>query len=136
MKIDNDKYYTPIEIANHCWEKVDEIIKKFGNIWKKEIEGFEVTLSHECIKIFNSAFCDNKKIMKNVLNDIKNNKDSCVYFKRTLKSYLREWCGHNLLFKFNIVDIVDFSNIFIFLYLSLNSSMYLYNSGLAFNNEQ
>ena len=26
MKIDNDKYYTPIEIANHCWEKVDEII--------------------------------------------------------------------------------------------------------------
>ena len=30
MKIDNEKYYTPIEIANHCWEKVDEIIKKFG----------------------------------------------------------------------------------------------------------
>ena len=69
----------------------------------KEIEGFEVVLTHKNIKIFNSAFCDNKKVMKNVLNDIKNNKDSCVYFKRTLKSYLREWCGHNLLYKFNIV---------------------------------
>lgn len=25
-KIENDKYYTPISLANHCWEKVDEII--------------------------------------------------------------------------------------------------------------
>lgn len=25
-KIENDKYYTPIDIANHCWDKVFEII--------------------------------------------------------------------------------------------------------------
>ena len=25
-KLQNDKYYTPIELANHCWEKVYEII--------------------------------------------------------------------------------------------------------------
>lgn len=28
MKIENDKYYTPIHIANHCWDKVLEIIGK------------------------------------------------------------------------------------------------------------
>lgn len=26
MKLQNDKYYTPIEIANHCWDKVFEVI--------------------------------------------------------------------------------------------------------------
>ena len=26
MKIENDKYYTPIYIANHCWEKTEEHI--------------------------------------------------------------------------------------------------------------
>ena len=26
MKINNDKYYTPVNIANYCWDKVDEII--------------------------------------------------------------------------------------------------------------
>lgn len=25
MKINNDKYYTPVNIANYCWDKVDEI---------------------------------------------------------------------------------------------------------------
>ncbi|MDE6285041.1 MAG: hypothetical protein K2M17_04780, partial [Bacilli bacterium] len=28
-KIKSDKYYTPIEIANHCWSKVNEIIGLF-----------------------------------------------------------------------------------------------------------
>lgn len=26
MKIVDDKYYTPIHVANHCWEKVKNII--------------------------------------------------------------------------------------------------------------
>lgn len=26
MKIENDKYYTPIELANYCWDKVLEIV--------------------------------------------------------------------------------------------------------------
>lgn len=26
MKIENDKYYTPIYVANHCWEKAEEFI--------------------------------------------------------------------------------------------------------------
>ena len=26
MKIVNDKYYTPINVANHCWEKIKNII--------------------------------------------------------------------------------------------------------------
>ena len=26
MKINNDKYYTPIDLANYCWDKVFEII--------------------------------------------------------------------------------------------------------------
>ena len=26
MKIVNDKYYTPIHVANQCWEKVKNII--------------------------------------------------------------------------------------------------------------
>ena len=26
MKIENDKYYTPIELANHCWDKVFEVV--------------------------------------------------------------------------------------------------------------
>jgi hypothetical protein len=25
-KIENDKYYTPIDLANYCWDKVYEII--------------------------------------------------------------------------------------------------------------
>ena len=25
-KIDHDKYYTPVEVANHCWDKVSEVI--------------------------------------------------------------------------------------------------------------
>lgn len=25
-KIENDKYYTPIELANYCWDKVLEIV--------------------------------------------------------------------------------------------------------------
>ena len=28
MKIENDKYYTPIEVANKCWDKVIELIGK------------------------------------------------------------------------------------------------------------
>ena len=28
MKIENDKYYTPIQIANKCWDKVIETIGK------------------------------------------------------------------------------------------------------------
>ena len=26
MKLQNDKYYTPIELANYCWDKVFEVI--------------------------------------------------------------------------------------------------------------
>ena len=25
-KIENDKYYTPISLANYCWDKVFEVI--------------------------------------------------------------------------------------------------------------
>lgn len=28
MKIENDKYYTPIAVANKCWDKVIELIGK------------------------------------------------------------------------------------------------------------
>lgn len=28
MKLQNDKYYTPIELANYCWDKVFEVIGK------------------------------------------------------------------------------------------------------------
>lgn len=28
MKIQNDKYYTPIELANYCWDKVFEIVSE------------------------------------------------------------------------------------------------------------
>ena len=31
-KIELDKYYTPIEVANHCWEKTDEIINIKENV--------------------------------------------------------------------------------------------------------
>lgn len=27
-KLQNDKYYTPIELANHCWDKVKAIIEE------------------------------------------------------------------------------------------------------------
>lgn len=26
MKLQNDKYYTPTELANYCWDKVFEIV--------------------------------------------------------------------------------------------------------------
>lgn len=31
-KIDLDKYYTPVDVANHCWEITDEIINISENI--------------------------------------------------------------------------------------------------------
>lgn len=47
MKIENDKYYTPIAVANKCWDKVIELIgfalcaeKEFLLIKLMKVKGF------------------------------------------------------------------------------------------------
>lgn len=59
MKINLDKYYTPIEVANHCWEKIDEIINIKENI-TRIIEP----------SVGNGSFC-NWKIKPDLMIDIK-----------------------------------------------------------------
>lgn len=57
-KIKNDKYYTPIEISNFCWQKVDEIIG-FDNI-SEIIEP----------SVGNGSFLHNDKYMPHFAYDI------------------------------------------------------------------
>ena len=58
MKIELDKYYTPIEVANHCWEIVEKYVE-FSTI-KRIIEP----------SVGSGAFC-NWKIKPNLMIDIK-----------------------------------------------------------------
>ena len=58
MKIELDKYYTPIEVANHCWEVVEKYVE-FSTI-KRIIEP----------SVGSGAFC-NWKIKPNLMIDIK-----------------------------------------------------------------
>lgn len=58
MKIELDKYYTPIEVANHCWEVVEKYVD-FSTI-KRIIEP----------SVGSGAFC-NWKIKPNLMIDIK-----------------------------------------------------------------
>ena len=54
MKIELDKYYTPIEVANHCWEIVEKYVE-FSTI-KRIIEP----------SVGSGAFC-NWKIKPNLM---------------------------------------------------------------------
>ena len=58
-KIELDKYYTPIEVANHCWEVADKIIDIEENI-TRIIES----------SVGNGAFC-HWKIKPTLMIDIK-----------------------------------------------------------------
>lgn len=58
MKIQNDKYYTPIEVANYCIDKTLEIIG---------LENISETIEPSC---GNGSFCHNQKLIPNILVDI------------------------------------------------------------------
>lgn len=63
MKIENDKYYTPIDIANHCWDKTMDIIGA---------DNISEIIEPSC---GNGAFYNHSKYLPNIGYDIDPNLD-------------------------------------------------------------
>lgn len=79
MKIENDKYYTPISIANHCWDKVMEIVGE-NNI-SEIIEP----------SVGNGSFLHHSQYLPHFAYDIEPETNACMVKKM---DYLKLDCGY------------------------------------------
>ena len=61
----------------------------------------DIHLSDECTSIIDSYRIISKKDMKSILLDLQS-KDDLAVNKRSIKSMVREWASHNLLYNLNI----------------------------------
>ena len=96
MKLFLDKYFTPIELANYCWDLIDEVIglKNIDIIIDSSVGG--------------GAFCNYKKRKPDILVDIEPDKEEyngIKVIKADFTKWVREsnvnWLKKNVLVGFN-----------------------------------
>lgn len=104
---ENGKIITPVEKVLSLFHKVGDKI-------------LQITISHKNVNINNSYLIETTREKKEVINYIlETASDHGITFKRSIKSWLREWKAHNVLFKLGIkkqqtrsVDLNEDENLF------------------------